>query len=236
MIYYFDDLNRINELKERELDRYISDERAIYASRFKFRNGRIQIKIAYLLLRAALYLEYGIKEPPQILMNPNGKPYLVTDRNLYFNFSHCKEGVVCGLSRQEIGVDIQEYIDFDVGTARMFMTNDELKKIGELTMLDELRNFRQIETDHFPGVTEVQKEFTKIWALKESYGKYSSQGICYDMTRFQIEDGVRKENLISKSFSYKKYVLAVTTQENIKLVPITIHELMHLCEGLREFY
>lgn len=236
MIYYFDDLNLINELKERELDRYISDERVSYARRFKSRNGRIQIKIAYLLLRVALYLEYGIKEPPQISKNPNGKPYLVADRNIYFNFSHCKEGVACGLSRQEIGVDIQEYIDFDVETARMFMTNDELKKFEELTLLDKVRNFCEIETNRFLGITEAQKEFTKIWALKESYGKYSSQGICYDMTGFQIEDGVWKDNLMSNAFLFGKYVLAVTAQENLKLVPITIHELTQLSKDLREFY
>lgn len=41
---------------------------------------------------------------------------------------------------------------------------------------------------------------------------------------------------MSNAFLFGKYVLAVTAQENLKLVPITIHELTQLSKDLREFY
>lgn len=87
-----------------------------------------------------------------------GKPYF---RNLpfYFNLSHSGSYVLCGLSMEEIGADIQQHCGKDVG------------KLGR-------RFYSKRESDALEQAgAEREKLFYRLWARKEAYGKLTGEGI-----------------------------------------------------------
>ena len=87
-----------------------------------------------------------------------GKPYL-RDMPFYFNLSHSGEYVLCAVSTEEIGADIQQHCGKDVGKlARRFFPEREwtaLERAGE----------------------ERERLFYRLWARKEAYGKLTGKGV-----------------------------------------------------------
>ena len=88
----------------------------------------------------------------------SGKPYF-RDLPVYFNLSHSGEYVLCAVSTEEIGADIQQHCGKDVGKlARRFFPEREwtaLERAGE----------------------ERERLFYRLWARKEAYGKLTGKGV-----------------------------------------------------------
>lgn len=106
-------------------------------------------------------LDYGKDAPVRQFTyryGVQGKPYF---RNLpfYFNLSHSGSYVLCGLSMEEIGADIQQHCGKDVG------------KLGR-------RFYSKRESDALEQAgAEREKLFYRLWARKEAYGKLTGEGI-----------------------------------------------------------
>ncbi len=90
-----------------------------------------------------------------LIYGPNGKPYLKTGE-LFFNLSDSHGQLVCAVSDQEIGVDIQK-ICYRPRVARKICTPAELKTIKNA------------------------EDFTRIWVLKESFVKANGAGLAYGL-------------------------------------------------------
>lgn len=102
-----------------------------------------------------LALDYGKK----------GKPYL-REYPYYFNLSHSGEYVICAVSHQEIGADIQQCVSMDVERlAGRFFSSEECKVLAAY------------ETER-----EKQQFFFRQWARKEAYGKLIGEGITGTIT------------------------------------------------------
>lgn len=89
-----------------------------------------------------------------------GKPYLV-NIPLYYNLSHSGDFVLCAVSEQEIGADIQEIRKGNVmQIAERYFAEEEFQKLLEC-------------------LTEAEKNrlLFEIWAKKEAFGKLSGRGI-----------------------------------------------------------
>ena len=118
--------------------------------------GKIQ---CYSVRKLMGLLGDGVIEP-EYGYGQNGKPYL-KDRPLKFNLSHSGAYVFCGVSRQEIGVDIQK-----------------IQKAGELRLAKRFfprTEYRQLERC---GDEEKRRQlFFRIWTRKEAYGKLTGQGV-----------------------------------------------------------
>ena len=90
----------------------------------------------------------------------NGKPYL-TDSSFQFNLSHSGDFVFCGVSEQEIGVDIQKIQgDHELCLAKRFFADPECQAL-EACENEELR----------------RRMFFRMWVRKEAYGKLTGAGI-----------------------------------------------------------
>lgn len=90
----------------------------------------------------------------------NGKPYL-TDYSFQFNLSHSGDFVFCGVSKQEIGVDIQKIQgDNELRLAKRFFADPERQAL-EACGNEELR----------------RRMFFRMWVRKEAYGKLTGEGI-----------------------------------------------------------
>ncbi len=106
------------------------------------------------VLRKALFETEGIP-PEEIVLkyNESGKPY-AENSDVKFSVSHSKDAVICAVSDNEIGVDIEKIRDVRFKVAERFATEEEIAYIG--------------------GNTE---RFFEIWTLKEAYFKCIGTGL-----------------------------------------------------------
>lgn len=88
-----------------------------------------------------------------------GKPYL-TNVSFLFNLSHSGDYVFCGVSEQEIGVDIQKIQgDRVLCLAKRFFAAPECQALEAC------------------GEEEMRRMFFRMWVRKEAYGKLTGKGI-----------------------------------------------------------
>ena len=78
------------------------------------------------------------------------------------------------------------------------------------------------------------QEFTRIWTMKESYGKYLGKGICYDMANFTAHDGVLSEGCKLESYLFSDYALSICAHNTLPIEHLQIEDLRMLCEGLEK--
>lgn len=161
MIYMIDNLQSFT-------DEYLSDiyinmppERQEKVDRYKDILDKKLCILSYSLLCNGLKNEYGIIESVKFVYNKFGKPFLRDYPDIFFNFSHCRHGVICGISSTPIGVDIQEIGKFNVNVAQIVCSNTEYE-----TILNS--NSKEIA-------------FCKLWTAKESVVKRLGTGICTDL-------------------------------------------------------
>lgn len=156
-IWYYDfsdDKRSLDDIKH-----LLSAERYEYCSVMKSDTAAHQSAYGFLLLRYALKKEYGITDIPRYTVGEHGKPFLSDYPGIYFNLSHANKKVVCSVCDRPIGIDIQDIRHLTVNVGRKFLTENELKRISEIT--DE---------------NEIDSELCRIWCIKESYGKMTGKG------------------------------------------------------------
>lgn len=125
-------------------------------------------------------------KPLEIVRSEGKKPYF-RNNPLYFSVSHSGLYWVCAFSESQVGVDIQLIKKCGCrGIAKRFFSHDEFEYLDE-------RGF-------------IPAEFFKIWTAKESYVKYTGEGIGNGFSRFCVVDGgtVSGVNLNVK-FNYIEY-------------------------------
>lgn len=117
-------------------------------------NKRNQKIAADMLCRQMLADESGI-DPQSIIFSKgkNGKPY-AANCNSKFNISHCGNLVVCAVSKNEIGVDIERIRNIRLKAAEKFASTNELEYIGNSL-----------------------ERFFEIWTLKEAFFKCKGTGL-----------------------------------------------------------
>ncbi|MDE6642205.1 MAG: 4'-phosphopantetheinyl transferase superfamily protein [Acetatifactor sp.] len=89
-----------------------------------------------------------------------GKPYF-ENIPLFFSLSHSGEYVLCAVSRQEVGADIQK-----------IQPSDVLKLAKRFFSEPECRALERCESDR-----EQQGLFFGLWSRKEAYGKLTGEGV-----------------------------------------------------------
>lgn len=135
--------------------------------------GTGKILLHYVLVRVFHWKAEAI----QLHINEHGKPYLNTDRPVFFNISHSGDYVVCAFSDTEIGVDIQ--------------------KIGKIRMPVAERFFHPRETRILMNTPDREKDelFFRYWSGKESFLKYTGTGLSASLASFCIVWGKRETEI-----------------------------------------
>lgn len=177
MIYFMKDIQGLPESEIQDLLPYLSRERYETVNRYRFSKNRIQSALSYLLLRYGFIRDHQILTVPTMDRSEQGKPFLREYPWILFNISHCDGCVACGFSRFSIGVDVQHLVPYKESVAQRFMTQTERDRI--LTR-------------------DRDREFTRLWSLKESYGKFRGWGISYPMTEVSLTEGRNPEGCILK--------------------------------------
>lgn len=162
MIYLFDDIASFSDSLFWRSLQVIPKERANKAMKFRNMIDRKLSVIAYLLLAAGVKKEYGILEELVFGFGEQEKPYLLHYPEILFNLSHCKQGVVCVISKEVVGIDIEEVSPYDDDVAKYICSESEYERLR--------------------SSTNPALEFCKLWTVKESVLKFTGQGICTDLT------------------------------------------------------
>lgn len=124
-------------------------------------DGDTQREMAMKLLKYGLAHEYGITIEVNVDCEEKGKPYLSDYPDICFNYSHSKVGVLCAIAADRVGADIEGVISYRDRLAQRICHPNELKKLADAVDKDRL--------------------LTRIWVAKESYLKYTGEGIRSDL-------------------------------------------------------
>lgn len=183
-VYIFKDLYNVKKEDINELTKLIPNYRREKASTYKFELDRILCVTAFLLLKYILRTEFSIREDVELIYGDFGKPYIKNYNEIYFNLSHCKRGIVCAVSRYEVGVDVQDIQEYDEGIAQMACNDEELELLKNSINKQEL--------------------FCKMWTIKESYIKADGRGM------FLPLKSINTCNSIIKTLKYDDIIIAAS--------------------------
>lgn len=104
-----------------------------------------------------------------------GKPY-IEGSTIQFNVSHSGEYIICGISTEPVGIDIEEMRDHDIACiAERFFSKSELEFLTEEKSL-------------------FLERFYELWVLRESYLKWMGVGLTKALDSFFIS--ITNENII----------------------------------------
>ncbi|MBE6784886.1 MAG: 4'-phosphopantetheinyl transferase superfamily protein [Ruminococcaceae bacterium] len=126
------------------------------------------------LLRNLIKRNFGITDF-LVDCDKNGKPFVV-DSKIRFNISHSGNEVMCVCGDENVGCDIQQIKPYNEKIIKRFFTSQECR------VLEESEN--------------KDRDFTAIWALKESALKFSGEGLSGGLDRYDFSEHYNK-----KSFS-----------------------------------
>lgn len=102
-----------------------------------------------------------------VVFSTSGKPYFSTHSHLHFNYSHSRAHVICALSQQPIGIDIEHIQPYDASILPDYFT---------------AREQQYIQYADQPTLT-----FYELWTKKESFLKCTGQGITsIDLTQLEV--------------------------------------------------
>lgn len=162
-LYLFDGYEQVTEDFIAHALQFLPESRRIRALRYRRAIDRWNCVITYLMLI------YGLREcfditSFELTFGEYGKPYLLEYPHVHFNISHCDSGCAVAVADCPVGVDIQDVRPFSWEVARQVCCDREIAKLEQCINQDRL--------------------FTKMWAIKESYGKLIEQGVMYGMKDF----------------------------------------------------
>lgn len=152
-LYIFDDIDSFTDKDLRESLALVSARRREKAISYLNVKDRKLSAIAGLILFRAT----GIRNP-EMKSTENGKPVFADPALPHFNLSHCDLAVACAVSAQPVGVDVESYASYREDVAREVFNSDELQR-----------------------VTGSPAMFAELWTVKESYLKYTGEGLSCDL-------------------------------------------------------
>jgi 4'-phosphopantetheinyl transferase len=121
------------------------------------------------LLSIGLRNEFGILyDQSHLIKGKYGKPALRNEEG-YFNISHCNGLVVCALSSQPLGIDVENERKYSPGLLRKICNDWEENYILKDHSIIAGYRFRQ------------------IWTLKESYIKMTGEGLRFPLNKVNFE-------------------------------------------------
>ena len=120
---------------------------------------------AYALLKTVLDTEEF-----QIKKDPGGKPYVLDREDFFYNLSHSGRYVVIAWGSSEVGVDVQQH--------------DPSVKAEAIAK----RYFTLEEQSYIRGNV---RRFYEVWTKKESYLKYTGEGLRKNMNSFSTISPVK---------------------------------------------
>lgn len=164
-----------------------------------------------ILIQKALFQSFGINKELIITKDSQGKPSLLNYPEIHFNLSHSGNYAVCALAGEAVGVDLQKMDRHNLELAKRYFADEEVKWLFDLPFEKQI------------------KGFFDLWAIKESYMKYTGKGFALSMKGFMVRiecefpeeirvaifEGEKKMDVFLKKYGCPEdYVLWCCTDSN----------------------
>lgn len=131
-----------------------------------------------------------------------GKPEC---EGIYFNLSHSSDMVLCALSENPVGCDIEKVTDAPMEVAGQYFSKKERRYIEDA-----------------PDPADADRRFFRLWTMKESYMKMTGEGINLPPDRIEINltkphdpgvllDGILQSCVVQNS-SMSDYEMTICTK------------------------
>lgn len=182
-LYY---LNTQNSSKSMEnyLLKKISYERFNKIKNLKYTTYRTLSLYSELVLRYSLMRDFAMTTQKICFMsNKYGKPFIKGHPNLHFNISHSKKVIVCAISTNNVGVDIE-------------FTQKKSNPFHIAKRFFHPKEYIDIISTPFASRAEY---FYAYWTLKESYIKYIGKGFSMPLKDFWVSINRSQNKLILSS-------------------------------------
>lgn len=140
----------------------LPEKRRKKALQYRNRIDRNNCVLTYLMLKIALKECFQITDFT-IQYGQYGKPFLKEYPNVFFSISHCKCGCVVMVADELVGIDIQNIVPFSW---------DVVERVCCIEELDVLKQS-----------THKEREFIRMWTMKESFLKMTGEGIGDNLSR-----------------------------------------------------
>ena len=161
------------ELTEAELRR-VDPERREKLLRLKYDGARALSYTAGLLLAEAAKKELSLEpEEIRICRGEHEKPFLEGAEGFYYNLSHTEGLCVIAYGDEPVGADCERirFREKDLAVAKRCFTDEEYAYIEAAG--DDMHVFSE--------------RFFRIWTIKESYLKYTGEGISVALDSFCVD-------------------------------------------------
>ncbi|MBC3888010.1 4'-phosphopantetheinyl transferase superfamily protein [Acetobacterium paludosum] len=166
---YIADVSPLYQLDQlKKYLRSLSPERQEKADRLKSINSKALSIGAEVILQKAVLKSFGIKEQLKLIKGEGVKPRCSDHPNIHFNLSHSGRFVVCAISNEPVGVDIEQRDRVNFQLAKRFFHAVEVAWILSLPVEDQ------------------QQGLCDLWSIKESYMKYTGKGFGLPMNAFAV--------------------------------------------------
>ena len=166
-------VNIQNQISKEAFDNFmmlVSEKKREKINRFCFIEDAKRSLYGEILVRYLACYKFGINNDDiKMLFNEYGKPYIEDYPDFHFNLSHSGQWIVCAISKENIGIDIEQIKPIDISVAERFFDPLEYKAI-----IDTGNDMRLVA-------------FYKFWTLKESYIKLIGKGLSMPLNSFVIE-------------------------------------------------
>lgn len=103
-------------------------------------------------------------------VSEKGKPYIENGK-IRFNLSHSGSRVICAVSENEVGCDVEKKTGDCLKIAQRFFAPQEYDFLSKITQEEQL-----------------EKEFLKLWTMKEAFVKANGMGIAYPFSEVSFVD------------------------------------------------
>ena len=224
MIYILD--VRYLHREENYIDLYnkMPDFRKEKADKYRFMKDKACSVGAWGLLQYALS-QMNIKDDTDVIYNEFGKPFLKNHKDIFFSLSHSENMVMCAISDEAIGCDIQIVED----------RNDNIRGLAK-------RFFAAGESEYIESLPddEAKDAFYRIWTVKESYIKATGEGLSRDLASFEVKfekDIIKignEEYFCHEINDMEGYKAAYCTGKKIKEKVVFLKSLNQMCKSAKQ--
>ena len=151
--------------------------------KIKEKNKKTNYVLAYIILWFALEKNNISTTAPRFKYEKNFKPSLIDNNKVFFNISHTKSAVVCAISSNPIGVDIEKKRNISIKLAKKICTKKEYLM--------------------FSKAKDKNYTFFFIWTRKESFCKKNGNSI---FTNFNKINSFSLKNTLT--FTFENFIIS----------------------------
>ena len=180
MVSIFDYMTQVSEAEVHRMLPLVDEQRRTEALRYKHLFGQFACLKSWLMLKELLK-PLGINDL-KMDFNEHGKPYLTHHPEVYFNLSHCKNGIAVVVDFSPVGIDIESFRKDNLALVRKTMSPAEAE---------------WIRTSSDPV-----EAFTQFWTKKEAVVKLRGTGIIDDLHHILDGEGYRLETHFNREKRY----------------------------------